>query len=366
LNYVREFQENYRKPPGNFSLGRAEPPAQPAPIPEPAPPADAGPRPEAPGPPPAVHPPCAAPPEPRPVQSQETADELYSNLLKFCCDLAAAGITGAPIRSESLISWAKDLVAGTRASPDRLLFHALDEEVRGLFQHTANVTVLSLYLANEMKLPDHDLELLCHVSLIHDLAMYDIAATHLSDLADFPQKKSIKELSDLERRLPASLKVVHRIFAPDQALAEQVSLWVRMVHDKAGASKGKPAPLPCWIVRLCEIYEAMTHRRPWREALLPHAAMSRILQLKGHLFSPRLVKFALTRLTMFPPGSYAELSSGETAQVVSLNRGYLCRPVVAVLDLKAHPPSVLRRVDLLENPTLHIRRQIPKPQATAR
>ncbi len=44
-----------------------------------------------------------------------------------------------------------------------------------------------------------------------------------------------------------------------------------------------------------------------------------------------------------------------------MNRGFLSRPRVQVCELKTRPPVMGRILDLLETQTIHIKRQILKP-----
>ncbi len=340
-------------------LGRTED------SPLPTEPRPAGPKPQAPppvAPPPRQKPPARASEAPpaRPTATPQ-ADTLYSNLLKYCCDLAAAGVTGAPISAESLKTCSKALVAGIKADPSRLLSLSLDNQLPGVFHHTANVAIISLYLVTEMDVSESALELLCYISMIHDIGMYDIAAAHIDELTQAPRTHRVNEIQEWQRRLKATLDIVRRIFSSDPALMMQIVKCVNGIHDKRISSHNEAMPIACWIVRLAEIYEALTHQRPWREALLPNIALTRIIQQKGQLLGSQLIELAITRLTMFPPGSYMELSTEETAQVVSLNQGSLSRPLVQIINLAAYPPVGEHLVDLLKNPTIHINRQILKP-----
>ena len=104
------------------------------------------------------------------------------------------------------------------------------------------------------------------------------------------------------------------------------------------------------LVRLCDIYEAITHPRPYRDRELPNRALRDMGTLSGEAFDGELIKALWGALTLFPPGTYMELNTGEIAQVIGLNKKSPTQPVVKVI-ISADGKTVK------ENKTIDLSRQ---------
>lgn len=102
--------------------------------------------------------------------------------------------------------------------------------------------------------------------------------------------------------LPAEIRArLHEHVARGETLARQVapdplvSIWVRWHHERydgTGYPDGLVAeeiPLPAQILGLADTFEALTHRRPYREALDPQDALAELHRMAGIHFDPDLV-----------------------------------------------------------------------------
>ena len=86
---------------------------------------------------------------------------------------------------------------------------------------------------------------------------------------------------------------------------------VRHAHERFDGSgypdalRGEEIPLGSRIVQVCDAYDAMTHDRPFREALLPEEAVAELRAGAGTQFDPRIVDALLGWLTDCTPVDYA-------------------------------------------------------------
>ena len=102
------------------------------------------------------------------------------------------------------------------------------------------------------------------------------------------------------------------------------------------------------IVSIADVYDALLADRPWRPALLPYKAMEVILLLvdEGRLDREVTRQFQDT-VSLFPLGSWVELSDGRLGRVVAANGSEHIRPIVAALyGRDAKPLAAPERVDL--------------------
>ena len=94
--------------------------------------------------------------------------------------------------------------------------------------------------------------------------------------------------------------------------------------------KGDAISQAAQIIGLVDTYEALTHSRPYRQKYAPIDALKIILNDKD-TFNPKLTKILLERIGIYPKGTFVELSTKETAQVLKQNIKMPSSPVVRII-----------------------------------
>jgi HD-GYP domain-containing protein (c-di-GMP phosphodiesterase class II) len=162
---------------------------------------------------------------------------------------------------------------------------------RGLFaeneSHAVRVTRLALGLAERVA-PD----LAADASLEYGFRLHDIGMIGVSsDILSKPGRLTRDEL-DQVREHPL---LGERIVAPVGCL-NGIARQVIGAHHERWDGSGYPRrlereriPLAARIFTLADVYDAMTSEQPWRNALLPEAAVAEIERGAGTLFDPGLV-----------------------------------------------------------------------------
>ncbi len=85
------------------------------------------------------------------------------------------------------------------------------------------------------------------------------------------------------------------------------------------------------IIGICDSYEAMTHNRPHKKALMQFTSIRQLIESKERLFSPRILKVFLEEMSLYPIGSYVKLNNGAICRVTHVNRSLPMKPRVRVL-----------------------------------
>jgi len=97
---------------------------------------------------------------------------------------------------------------------------------------------------------------------------------------------------------------------------------------------------------ICDVYDAITSRRPYKNPWDPAHAVRQMARWKGH-FDPILFQAFIRSLGIYPVGSLVRLESGYLAVVCEQNTGALLTPVVKVFySLAASARLTPRRLDL--------------------
>lgn len=133
--------------------------------------------------------------------------------------------------------------------------------------------------------------------------------------------------------------------------------------DGSGYPQGRKAEdiiVPARIVAAADVYAALTEERPHRPALLPYRAMEMLLRMGSiNWLDPAAIRGILRYLSLFPLGSWAELSTGEKVRVVSSNVEDYTRPVVSVVYNRKGAPVEPFRINLIKHPQIRIRTALP-------
>lgn len=297
-----------------------------------------------------------------PCPGGERAHQAYASAVSAVKSLLKNLDALPPHALPALQEACADLLAALDAEQDALLALTLRSTAGNyLYAHAVNVAVLSLHLARGLGWSEAHLKLLGLCALLNDLGML----RHM-DLAQEPRRLSPEEMLEIRLHPAEGRKLLDRIPAIPESVKRLIGDTIVQVHERK-SGKGYPQGLSrsedilpgAQIIGLCDIYAAISHPRPWRPAAVPHEALKTLLNEHADDFEAKLLRSLLERLSLFPPGSFVQLSSGEVGCVVSTRAGLPTRPCVEVRirqDGERQLPPF--RVDLKDAPMTHIARAV--------
>jgi hypothetical protein len=97
---------------------------------------------------------------------------------------------------------------------------------------------------------------------------------------------------------------------------------------------------------VCDVYDAITSNRPYKEGWDPAIAIRRMAQWKGH-FDEVIFRQFIATVGIFPVGSLVALESGRLAIVLRSGSSSLSRPIVrAFFSIKNKEPVAIETIDL--------------------
>jgi len=105
-------------------------------------------------------------------------------------------------------------------------------------------------------------------------------------------------------------------------------------YDGSGYPQGLAGPNISKVGRLAAIadtYDAMSSRRPYKNALLPHHALGVLYKKRGKHFHPDLLARFVKMIGIYPVGSIVELSDGYCGLITGNNPGNPLQPVVTLV-----------------------------------
>ncbi len=256
------------------------------------------------------------------------------------------------------------LAAGTLRT-DPLLLNCATFSTRDdyIYAHTANVLILSLAMGRRLALTERDLELLSFCALFHDIGMPRFRELYAKD-----RQLTDREFSRLSLDVEESVSLVEGLPWMEPDFREKAKKIIGQVHERTDG-KGYPSGLKAagieplaQIIGVADVYEALTHPRPWRKAMHPYEVFRQLIEKPQKGFRPDILKALIQALSIYPPGSLAELSQGEIVRVLRTHEGAFTKPLVEVLIEADGSRADGRLADLFENP---IKQSIKLPVSIA-
>ncbi|MGA1792162.1 MAG: HD-GYP domain-containing protein [bacterium] len=108
------------------------------------------------------------------------------------------------------------------------------------------------------------------------------------------------------------------------------------------------------IIRLADVYDAITHPPSYRNAMLPVTTLTEIVH-SDSLFDQQLIKLLIKEISFFPKGSWVQLSSREIGKVVGVNKGSSMHPLIEIhIDQKGNYLKEKKVIDLSKNRFIHV------------
>ncbi len=234
------------------------------------------------------------------------------------------------------------------------IFSYLGKQEDFLYAHSVNTSILATNLGLAHGYGRTELINLCMAALVHDIGYLKIP----KDIINKPAKLTREEFDQVKKHTVYGVELLNKI----EGILESASEVVHQHHEKVDGSgypngkRGDEISDYAKIVAIAEVYEAITHPRPYRkEKIIPYQAVKTIVQREKDSFEPELVKVFLNSVSPYPPGSFVLLNNGVIGRIFSVNRALPLRPVVEIFfDSDGRPPENPTRIDLAKTSVVNI------------
>jgi len=189
----------------------------------------------------------------------------------------------------------------------------LKEKDEYTYLHSVAVCALMINFARHIGLDPQEVEDLGVAGLLHDVGKVAVS----DEILNKPGA-----LSKDEMRVVRSHPVAgHRLLASSPGVPEAALELCLRHHEKIdgtgypGGLKGEGLSLFARMGAICDVYDAVTSNRPYKNAWTPCEALTAMQKWAGH-FDPALFDRFADSLGIFPTGTLVRLSTGELAVVV--------------------------------------------------
>lgn len=166
--------------------------------------------------------------------------------------------------------------------------------------HVKNIGKLTELLLNALvcktqkyKLSTRDINLISVAATIHDIGKYEVS----NDIINKPDKLSEEEFENMKMHTVFGSQMIKNLKEyenePLLKYAYEITRWHHERYDGSGypdGLKGDEIPISAQVVSLCDVYDALRSKRPYKEAYSHEKAVETILSGECGAFNPLLVE----------------------------------------------------------------------------
>lgn len=251
-------------------------------------------------------------------------------------------------------------IADSILSAPELAIHVMGDRLGGeeIYLHSLNVTMLSMMIARDIKLPREVAGAMGIGAMFHDIGVRNIPDRVLAQ----SEAWSSTEQHLYETHSAVGAEMGQQLKFPPAALAI-----VRDHHEMFDGSgypahlKGEGIGLLARIVCIANYYDRLCNPVNGTPGLTPHEALSLMFAKHRGKFDPKLLQVFIRCLGVYPPGTIVQLSNGATGMVATINTEKPNKPELVVYEAGV-PRDDAVMVDMERENDLNIVRAIKPAQ----
>jgi len=216
-----------------------------------------------------------------------------------------------------------------------ILFFIFEETPKYyLIAHSLNTAILSMKMLLDLGKDELEMIAVGIAAFVHDVGM-----VNLMNLINRKGKLTDQEYLKVREHSIRGYELVRNMEGLGEATKKFILPIVRSHHERFNGKgypdglKGKEIPFYTRIFAIVDIFEALSHSRPYREALVPSVAVQRLIKLEGDgWFDYEILKTFIDTFSFYPIGSKVRLNTDEVAIVFKVNKGQPTRPWIKIIE----------------------------------
>lgn len=256
------------------------------------------------------------------------AAALYRQSRGQVLNMFAEARLGKAVDADSCVELVDQISDSVMKNPGALISIArLKSRDEYTYMHSVAVCALMVSLARQLGLKGDQVRKAGLAGMLHDLGK----ALMPLEVLNKPGKLTDEEF-DVMRKHPER---GHELLL-EGGTAGPIVLDVCLHHHEKIDGTGYPHRLPAEKISLfskmgavCDVYDAITSNRPYKDGWDPGEALRRMAQWKGH-FDQRVFQAFVKTVGIYPIGSLVRLQSGRLAVVIAQSGDSLLTPKVKV------------------------------------
>ena len=283
------------------------------------------------------------------MPAARAATKKTEGVLKDIFSAVQAGkALDAPRVKEAVTSMTDSVVR----NPDAMLLLAkLKQKGEHTLDRALGVSIYMITFGRFLQLPREQLDLLGMLGLLQDIGKTRVP----EDLLNKAGTLSGAEIAVCKSHVGHSVDILKET----PGLPTDLPALAALHHERYDGSgypkglKGSQIGLFGSIAGVVDCFDALTHPRPYGEAMAPSNALNMLYNGRDTQFDRPLVEQFIQCIGIYPVGALVEMNSGEVGIVIAQNLVRRLQPrVMVVLDAKGSPKKPQLILDLAREPRM--------------
>jgi putative nucleotidyltransferase with HDIG domain len=275
----------------------------------------------------------------------ERATQVMQRSKRAVMNLFGEARLGKAIDAEQCLPLVEEVASSVVRNPSALISLArLKTKDDYTYMHSVAVCALMVSLARQMGLDEAQTRDAGLAGLLHDIGKMAMPL----DVLNKPGALTDDEFAIMRDHPTRGFEMLK-----NGAAVSEGALDVALRHHEKmdgsgypGKLKGEEISLLARMGAVCDVYDAITSNRPYKNAWDPASSLARMAQWSGH-FDPRVFQAFVKCVGIYPVGTLVKLQSGKLAVVLEQNATALTAPRVrAFYSTKSQMPIPTQVLDL--------------------
>jgi len=198
------------------------------------------------------------------------------------------------------------------------------------YYHSVNVSVLAAVVGSGLKMNRQELNTLTLAAILHDVGkrFFDV------EILNAKRKLTPEEMCIIREHPKLGCDFLRENYDFSAFVYTSVLQHHEFYNGKGYplGKSGKDIPIYARIIKIMDVYDALTSKRPYHEPMSPSEAVEYLMSRVGFEFDPDIVNVFLKKIAVYPVGCEVGLSNGKNALVIENFTDAILRPKVKLLD----------------------------------
>jgi HD-GYP domain-containing protein (c-di-GMP phosphodiesterase class II) len=222
---------------------------------------------------------------------------------------------------------------------------------------SVNSAILSVFIAQELKLPTKKIIQITAAALFHDAGMLRLPR-------ELTGKKGGLSAAEIQA-MRGHPVYTYQILTKEIGCSEEIGRIAQQHHEHwdgrgyPGGIAGKDIDLGARVLSVADAFEAMVSKKPYRNSMVGYEAMKNLLSDNQSRFDPAVLNAFVRIMGIHPVGSIVLLNNGSIGKVTEVRSEAPLRPKILILqDKEGKKREKGEILDLLIEKTLFIARPL--------
>jgi len=196
-----------------------------------------------------------------------------------------------------------------------------------LYNHSVNVSIISLSLGRAMKLSEQELHAVGVAALLHDIGKTGVS----ENIIRKPGGLSSEEWEKIKEHPLLGSNIIKRMDGMDETVGRLIyEHHIKYDHSGYPQTTSSLHPLS-QIITISDAYDALTTLRVYQQPHNPVEAVKVMSNFSGRHFNPDIFKAFINMIGLYPVGTLVRLSTNEIGLVTKVDSEAGDSPLVKVI-----------------------------------